>query len=77
MTLWSPLFNDGDIVYIKSMTLLEPGQIGIFVLNNEGYLKQWQGNRLVSINQNYKPIQISEADKFFIVGKVVGKTNNK
>jgi len=75
----SPLYNDGDIVFIKSMTLIEPGQIGVFVLNDEGYLKQWQGNRLISINQNYKPIQISEIDKFFIVGKVVDKIseNNK
>lgn len=73
----SPLYNDGDIVLVKSLTLIEPGQVGVFVLNNEGYLKQWQGNRLISINQNYKPIQISEDDKFFIVGKVVDRIENK
>lgn len=69
----SPMYNDGDVVFIKSNQLLEPGQIGIFLINGEGYLKQLQGNRLVSINNSYDPITVNEDDEFMVVGKVVDK----
>ena len=67
------MYNDGDVVFIKSNQLLEPGQIGIFLINGEGYLKQLQGNRLVSINNSYDPIIVNEDDEFMVVGKVVDK----
>lgn len=68
-----PMYADDDIVFIKSNVIVESGQIGIFVLNNEGYLKMLQGNRLISLNPKYKPIAISEWDSFFCVGRVIGK----
>lgn len=69
----SPMYNDGDIVFVKSHTLVEPGQVGVFLINGEGYLKQWQGNRLLSLNKDYDPIYVEEEDQFMIVGKVVDK----
>jgi repressor LexA len=45
-----PMYSDGDIVFIKSNVIVESGQIGIFYLNNEGYLKMLQGNKLISLN---------------------------
>lgn len=69
----SPMYNDGDIVFVKSLKLIEPGQIGVFLINGEGYLKQWQGNRLLSLNPQYEPITINENDEFMAVGKVVDK----
>lgn len=69
----SPKYNDGDVVFVKSRTLLEPGQVGVFLINGEGYLKQWQGNMLLSLNREYDPIYVEENDEFLIVGKVVEK----
>lgn len=69
----SPMYNDGDAVFVKLLQLLEPGQVGVFLINEEGYLKQWQGNRLVSLNSKYEPIHINEDDQFMIIGKVIDK----
>ena len=69
----TPMYNDGDIIYIKQNMIVESGQIGVFVLNDEGYLKMLQGNRLISLNSKYKPITINDADSFFPLGRVVGK----
>ena len=68
-----PMYSDGDIVFIKSNIIVESGQIGVFCLNNEGFLKMLQGNKLISLNQSYKPIIIGEYDSFFCAGRVVGK----
>jgi len=69
-----PMYSDGDIVFIKNNVMVESGQIGIFYLNDEGYLKMLQGNKLISLNDEYKPIIIEEWDSFFCAGRVIGKT---
>jgi len=70
-----PIYNDSEIIFVKQNVIVESGQIGVFILNGEGYLKMLQGNRLISLNSQYEPIIINDADSFFPVGRVVGKTN--
>lgn len=67
-----PMYHDGDIVFVKSNVIVESGQIGVFILNGEGYLKMLQGNRLISLNRKYDPIIINEWDSFLCVGRVSG-----
>ena len=69
-----PMYLDGDIVFVRQKTMVESGQVGIFCLNDEGYLKMLQGNKLVSLNENYNPIIVDESDSFFCMGRVIGKT---
>lgn len=69
-----PMYSDDDIVFVRANTLVESGQIGVFCLNDEGYLKMLQGNKLVSLNENYKPVIMNEWDNYFCAGRVVGKT---
>jgi len=69
----SPMYNDDDIVYVKTCVQVEGGQIGVFYLNGEGYMKMLQGNKLVSLNSSYAPVQIGEFDEFFVAGRIVGK----
>lgn len=71
----APMYLDDDIVFVKANVITESGQVGVFYLNGEGYLKMLQGNRLVSLNGKYKPIVIGEYDSFFCVGRVIGKTH--
>ena len=71
-----PMYSDDDIVFVKAEVIVESGQIGVFCLNGEGYLKMLQGNRLVSLNKNYKAIVIDEYDRFFCAGRVVGKVES-
>jgi len=69
----SPNYNDDDIVFVRKTVLVESGQIGVFCLNGEGFMKQLQGNRLVSLNSGYEPVTINDFDSFYVAGRVVGK----
>lgn len=70
-----PRFRDGDVVYIEKRPPPEKGEIGIFVLNGEAYLKK-PGNQgrteLVSFNPAYAPIPVGEEDAPGVVGRVLG-----
>ena len=71
----SPLFKDGQTVYVRQQPKLENGDIGIFVLNGDAYCKKLDtkdGLKLVSINPQYQPIKIKYAYELRAVGKVVG-----
>ena len=70
----SPNYNDDDIVFVKKCVLVESGQVGVFYLNGEGYMKQLQGNRLMSLNVEYGTVTVNEHDSFYVAGRVVGKT---
>lgn len=67
-----PVYKNGSIVFVKQAKTLNPGEIGIFILNGEGYFKVLGRGLLKSINQEYKDIKLTEYDDIKIVGKVVG-----
>ena len=70
-----PHFYDRDVVFVKQIPVINSGEIGVFVLNGEGFIKKYvcEGERcsLVSLNPAYEPIEIKEADHLKVVGKVV------
>ncbi len=71
----TPLFENGQVVFVRQQQELRSGEIGIFVLGGEAYLKKFDledGVRLVSLNPKYPPIRIGEASDLRVVGKVVG-----
>mgnify|MGYP000893313522 CR=1 FL=1 len=67
-----PRFVDQQIIFIHEQSALDEGEIGIFCLNNDAYLKKLERGRLVSLNPAYKPIPIQDFDDFKVFGKVVG-----
>ena len=71
----TPLFSDGQIVYVRQQQELANGDIGIFILNGEAYCKKFDnenGVRLVSLNPKYQPIKLKYSYELRIVGRVVG-----
>lgn len=70
-----PNFDDGDIVLVRSQPAVNIGDICIYTLGNEGYIKQFQGDRLVSLNPEYNDINLADysADEIRCVGLVLGK----
>jgi len=68
-----PLYNDGDILLVKAQEVVEIGEIGIFIINNESFVKKAGEDRLISINPEYDDIIIHESDRLRCVGKVIGK----
>lgn len=68
-----PKFSDGDIVIIESGARVDEGKVGIFVLNGEGYIKKFGGDRLISLNPSYADIKIKPDDTFECKGLVLGR----
>ena len=67
-----PRYHDQQILFICEQQTLENGEIGIFYLNGDAYLKKLLDGSLVSLNTKYKPIKIREHDEFKVFGKVIG-----
>lgn len=68
-----PLYTDGDKVLVKIQPDVEPGEIGIFIVENEGYIKKKGDHELISINPEYDNIPINEYTDYRCFGKVLGK----
>jgi len=66
-----PVFQNGDIALVRQQPSLEYGDIGLFMLNNEGYIKRYERDGLVSLNKKYQMIRINDYDGFKISGKVI------
>ncbi len=70
-----PYYHDGQHVFVKRTEELYSGQVGIFVYEDAGYVKEYHqdedGVRLVSYNEAYDDIEIKDFDQFHIVGQVL------
>lgn len=58
----SPKFHDGDYVLIRQQPAIDIGQIGIFYVDGKGYIKEYDGDYLISINPDYDDINLAETD---------------
>ena len=68
-----PDYNDGDIVLVSQKVELNHGDVGIFIINNDAYIKEYGETELISRNPDADNIIISEYDNIVCMGKVVGK----
>ena len=67
-----PTFKDGSFVYVEMGAAVQPGQIGIFVVNGEAYIKEYQPDGLHSHNPRYKTIFTGEGVDVRCCGRVTG-----
>ena len=68
----TPRFVDGQIVFVKEQQTLNVGEIGIFGLDGDSYIKKLGPGVLLSLNARYFPIPIYENSSFYVFGKVLG-----
>ncbi len=68
-----PEYFDGENVLVQAQPDIYEGEVGIFVVNGDGYIKKKGKNRLISINRKYKDIFVNEYDQIYCAGKVIGK----
>ena len=68
-----PDFSHEDIALMQQDTELFPGDIGVFVVNSNAFIKELGENELISKNKDYKNIPIHEGDNVVCMGKVIGK----
>ncbi|MBN1897977.1 MAG: repressor LexA, partial [Spirochaetes bacterium] len=68
---------DGDIVVIKKQPVIENGQIGAFIINDEATVKRifFKSDRIIlkPENDEMKEIMVDpKKNNFYIAGKVIG-----
>ena len=67
-----PRFKNKDIVLVRSQPTVEIGEIGIFIIDGNGYIKERAKNRLISINPDYDDIYFKENQDIRCKGLVIG-----
>ena len=67
-----PTYHDGDRVFVEKCDAVDIGEVGIFVVNGDVYIKELGNKCLISYNEKYKPIRIGENDSVYCCGRVIG-----
>ena len=67
-----PTYHDGDKVFVEKCDAVDVGEVGIFVINGDVYIKELGKKSLISHNEKYKPIRIGESDSVYCCGRVIG-----
>ena len=70
-----PKYSNGDKVYIKRQDAISEGEIGLFYLDGNVYIKKQGYNELISLNPEYDPIPVTEYSTSKCFGNVLGKYN--
>ena len=66
-----PEYNDGDTLLIEMAEEIKMGEIGIFLVDNESYVKKLGNGELISLNPEYDNIPLTENSR--CMGRVVDK----
>ena len=72
-----PKYHDGDIVLVEDTESVNVGELGIFILDGNGYFKKYGGDRLISLNEEYGDILLRDYVESVCCGRVVGKLKRK
>ena len=67
-----PTYHDGDKVFVEKCDSVDIGEVGIYVVNGEAYIKELGNHKLISYNEKYKPIPLTENDSVYCCGRVIG-----
>lgn len=70
-----PVFNDKEVIFVEKSNDIKNGQIGVFIINGEAYVKKVhvEENRLtlISLNKDYRDLHFYENEGVRLVGKVI------
>ena len=72
-----PTFMDGDRVLVRHTDQLRPGEIGVFLVDNEGYIKEYQPDGLYSHNEAYAPMIFQDGNEVRCIGRVLGRIDDE
>lgn len=66
-----PVYHDGDTLLVEMTDNVEIGEIGIFLVNGESFVKKRGETELISLNLGSKNVPLNEDAR--CLGKVIGK----
>lgn len=72
-----PKYHDGDVLLVEECDSVEYGELGIFILDGDGYFKKFGGDRLISLNPDYEPILLKNFNEIVCCGRVISKLKRK
>lgn len=55
-----PLYSDGDLLLVEGCKDIPVGQIGVFTVEGDGYVKRRGEEELISLNPAYGPVPLTE-----------------
>ena len=67
-----PTYHGDDRVFVEKCDSVDVGEIGIFVVNGDAYIKELGDKCLISHNEKYRPIRLGESDSVYCCGRVIG-----
>ena len=67
-----PHYKNNDIVLVRSQPEVAVGEIGIFTIDGEEYIKERGENKLISLNPEYDDIYFKEGQDIRCKGLVIG-----
>lgn len=67
-----PKFANGDIVLVKKTPSIFEGEIGIFYIDGDAFIKQIGSGELISLNPDYPNIAIKTCNDVRCFGQVIG-----
>lgn len=67
-----PAYHDGDILLVEKTDEINQGEVGIFLISGESFVKKLGNNELISLNKDYPNIPLNESAK--CLGRVLGKS---
>lgn len=74
-----PVLFDGDLLLVKHQPIINHGDLGVFIINNQGFVKRFYNKngvcKLISLNIDYEDIIFTEGDEVECVGKVLDKVD--
>ena len=71
-----PDYHDGDKVLVSQKTVVQMGEVGIFIKNGKSYIKELGTMELISRNPESDNIPVNEFDNVVCLGKVIGKVTD-
>lgn len=66
-----PVYHDEDVLLVEPACQIDVGEIGIFIVGNDAYVKKLGDGELISLNKGYSNIPLTEDSK--CMGRVVDK----
>lgn len=67
-----PTFHDGDQLLVAHTQSISYGEIGVFIVDGEGFVKEYQRDGLHSHNPKYATRHFEDGQDVRIVGRVLG-----
>lgn len=66
-----PVIADGDRILVRQQPSVRIGEIGVFVVDGQGYLKEYQADRLVSLNPDIDDVLVGDLQSAECYGKFI------